>query len=151
LYGPHRKPAAGFWLDASERLLQFVETVASTCQQFVYELETIGTSGRPKLFRAWSSRYARRLASPAGSVSRNNFENSEIALDNVGQIGYITPSSEEISKARAETSAAGFLFAGFPIGRRPDVKTPHRPRTLPAVGREPPSEFLSPPTNVGGH
>jgi hypothetical protein len=40
-----------FLLDASERLLQFVETVASTCQQFVYELETIGTSGRQLLSR----------------------------------------------------------------------------------------------------
>jgi hypothetical protein len=39
------------WLDASERLLQFVETVASTCQQFVYELETIGTPGRQRLSR----------------------------------------------------------------------------------------------------
>jgi hypothetical protein len=42
LHGPHRKPAARLFLclDASEGLLQFVETVASTCQQFVYELET---------------------------------------------------------------------------------------------------------------
>jgi hypothetical protein len=38
-------------LDASEGLFQFVETVASTCQQFVYELETIGTSGRQLLSR----------------------------------------------------------------------------------------------------
>jgi hypothetical protein len=52
------------WLDASERLLQFVETVASTCQQFVYELETLDTSGRPKFIRAWSSRYARHLVWP---------------------------------------------------------------------------------------
>src|SRR5262245_50702901 len=38
-------------LDASERLFQFVETVAPTCQQFVYELETIGTPGRQRLSR----------------------------------------------------------------------------------------------------
>jgi hypothetical protein len=38
-------------LDASEGLFQFVETVASTCQQFVYELETIGTPGRQRLSR----------------------------------------------------------------------------------------------------
>jgi hypothetical protein len=38
-------------LDVSEGLFQFVETVASTCQQFVYELETIGTPGRQRLSR----------------------------------------------------------------------------------------------------
>jgi hypothetical protein len=37
--------------DVSEGLLQFVETVASTCQQFVYELETIGTPGRQRRSR----------------------------------------------------------------------------------------------------
>jgi hypothetical protein len=44
LYGPAPETGGGLLLcgDASERLLQFVETVASTCQQFVYELETIG-------------------------------------------------------------------------------------------------------------
>jgi hypothetical protein len=57
-------------LDASEGLFQFVETVASTCQQFVYELETIGTPGRPKFFRAWSSRYARRLVWPLGLAAK---------------------------------------------------------------------------------
>jgi hypothetical protein len=74
------------WLDASERLLQFVETVASTCQQFVYELETIGTSGRQLL-----SRPVVLLRSTSGmatrSVPRSNFENNEIALDTSGKSG----------------------------------------------------------------
>jgi hypothetical protein len=86
LYGPHRKPAAGFflWLDASERLLQFVETVASTCQQFVYELETIGTSARQLL-----SRPVVPLRAMSGmahlTCRRNNFVNNEIALDTSGK------------------------------------------------------------------
>jgi hypothetical protein len=86
LYGPYRKAAAGFslWLDASERLLQFVETVAATCQQFVYELETIGTPGRQLL-----SRLVVPLRATSGMANltcpRNNFVNNEIALDTSGK------------------------------------------------------------------
>jgi hypothetical protein len=72
--------------DASERLLQFVETVASTCQQFVYELETIGTPGRQRLFAP--GRPATLDVGYGHLIRpRNNFENIEIALDTSGKSG----------------------------------------------------------------
>jgi len=62
----------------------------------------------------------------------------------------MTPSSQEISKARAEISAVGFLFAftNRTAAARHDASSP---APCLRVGSEPPSELLSPPTNVGGY
>jgi hypothetical protein len=64
----------------------------------------------------------------------------------------VSTNSEEVhtiiartDKARAEKSAAGFLFDVFPIGRRPHVTTPHPQPVARASEAVPPSEPHSSP------
>ena len=121
------------WPDASESLFQFVETVASTCQQIVYELETFRTSDRPKFFRAGSSRRDRRLVWLLYLLRGTISKLTKLLLTRRANQVYNTIIARSIESPRGAIRGGLFVCLS-PFGRRPHVTTPHLPHHTCASG-----------------
>ena len=91
--------------------------------------------------RTWFSSEAYRTATPSCSQCSDNQKKDLTRRANQGYNNIIA----RTDKARAEKSAAGFLFDEIPIGRRSHVTTPHLPARRQSVDSVPPSEPPSSP------
>ena len=96
---------------------------------------------KPKLHRLEAYCEVRPIAR-CFVISRHRSDNPKKNLTRRANQGYNIIIAKT-DKARAEKSAAGFLFDEIPIGRRPHVTTPHLPARRQSVVSAPPSEPIS--------